>query len=909
MSFRVPVLAALVAFLSLHSSPIVAQSKVEKVTSIEGITEYKLENGVRFLLFPDPAASTVTVNMTVFVGSRHEGYGETGMAHLLEHMLFKGSKNFPKTDEALEKHGAQFNGTTWVDRTNYYEIMPANDENLEFGIKLEADRLVNSFINREDLAKEMTVVRNEFEFNENNPETILSQRMMAVAFEWHNYGQSTIGNRTDIERVPIERLQAFYRKYYQPDNIMVVVAGKFDEKKAKDIITREFGAIKRPARTLDYTYTEEPAQDGERIVTLRRVGKVAVVGAIYHIPAAAHPDFAAAEVLNEVLAATPSGRLYKSLVETKKASRVSGDANGWFDPGVMEFTARVGDTSSTDEVRDIMLSTIEDVAAKPITKEEVERAQTKLKASRDRILTNSKVIAIELSEWAGAGDWRLLFLHRDRVAKVTAEDVNRVAAKYLTRSNRTLGIFIPSDQVARTPIPTTPDVAELLKEYKGGEALSAGEAFDPTPENIEKRLQRVTLPNGFKVALLPKKTRGESVVARMALHFGNDESLKGQTTACDFVGPMLMRGTKSSTRQQIQDRLDKLGASMTASSDTAEITIGLQAKRKSLPEVLALLKEVLREPTFPEAEFDILKRGQKQSLEKALTDPQQLAVNTLMRQLHPYSASDVRYRPTIAESIDLLERTTVADVARLYRDQVGGASGEIAIVGDFDSAEALKEIEGIVAGWNASAPYKRITRTANTTVKGDKKDINTPDKESAVYLAGLCLPVTDTAKDYTALEVGNFLLGGTFTSRLFMRLRQNEGLSYAVGSQLYADSQDEYGLFLIFAICNPENVEKADKAAVEELNRLIAKGVTEDELGKGKENYLQQLKVQRASDASLAEEIRDTLELGRTYEFYANQEKTIAGLSAADVSRALSDRLPANRLNIIRAGDMKAKKK
>src|SRR5438132_5880968 len=180
-----------------------------KVQSIEGITEYRLDNGLQVLLYPDPSKPTVTVNLTVMVGSRHEGYGETGMAHLLEHMVFKGTPRHPEVPKVLKEHGAQFNGTTWVDRTNYFETMPGTDENLEFGLRLEADRLVNSFIRREDLASEMTVVRSEFEMGENNLEGVLSQRMIAVAYEWHNYGKSTIGNRSDIERVPNDRLRAF----------------------------------------------------------------------------------------------------------------------------------------------------------------------------------------------------------------------------------------------------------------------------------------------------------------------------------------------------------------------------------------------------------------------------------------------------------------------------------------------------------------------------------------------------------------------------------------------------------------------------------------------------------------------------------------------------------------------------
>src|SRR6185437_15710336 len=209
-----------VPLAALHAE---APASAKKITSVEGITEYRLDNGVRILLFPDSSTPKVTVNCTIFVGSRHEGYGETGMAHLLEHMLFKGTPAHREIPRALRDRGADFNGTTSDDRTNYYETLNATDENLEFAIRLEADRLVNSFIRREDLASEMTVVRSEFEMGENSPSSILMQRMMAIAFEWHNYGKNTIGNRSDIERVPIERLQAFYKKYYQVDNTVLKI--------------------------------------------------------------------------------------------------------------------------------------------------------------------------------------------------------------------------------------------------------------------------------------------------------------------------------------------------------------------------------------------------------------------------------------------------------------------------------------------------------------------------------------------------------------------------------------------------------------------------------------------------------------------------------------------------------------
>ena len=244
------------------------------VRAVEGIAELKLANGMQVLLFPDVSKPTVTVNLTFFVGSRHEGYGEAGMAHLLEHMLFKGTAARPAIPAELTKRGAQFNGTTWLYRTNYYETLSASDENLEFAISMEADRMINSLIKAEDLASEMTVVRNEFERGENSPQRVLMQRVFSTAYEWHNYGKSTIGNRADIERVPVENLRRFYTRFYQPDNAMLVVAGKFDPQKAVALIQQHFGSIPKPDRVLDTTYTEEPPQDGDRLVIVRRVVKL-----------------------------------------------------------------------------------------------------------------------------------------------------------------------------------------------------------------------------------------------------------------------------------------------------------------------------------------------------------------------------------------------------------------------------------------------------------------------------------------------------------------------------------------------------------------------------------------------------------------------------------------------------------
>jgi zinc protease len=903
LTLGVVVLFALVAPLTLFAD---GASAPRKVAAIEGITEYQLDNGLRVLLFPDPATANVTVNLTVLVGSRHEGYGETGMAHLLEHMVFKGTPMHPDVPRALKEHGAQFNGTTWVDRTNYFETMDGTDANLEFGIRLEADRLVNSYIKREDLVSEMTVVRNEFEMGENSPDHVLSQRMMAVAYEWHNYGKSTIGNRSDIERVPIENLRAFYRKYYQPDNCILVVAGKFDPDKALAHIQKYFGALKRPSRRLQATYTEEPAQDGERTVVLRRVGKVGVVGAVYHVCAGAHDDFPAVQVLNNILVSEPSGRLYKALVEGKKATSVSGVAYAWHDPGVVEFSAQVDPTQSLDAVRDTMISTLEGLTAGDIAPDEVERAKTKILKERDLGFIRSNRIGVELSEWAAQGDWRLFFLYRDRVGKVTPEDVARVARTYFQRSNRTVGLYYPTAKPERAAIPATPKIETLVKNYQGTKTIAEGAAFDPTPANIEQVVERSVLPIGLKLALLPKKTRGQAVVVQLNLHYGNEESLKGHTSATQFLATLMTRGTKKHSRQELQDELDRRRARLNGSGLIGDASFGVETTRENLSAVLSLLGEVLREPTFPAEEFDILRRQTRDRLEKGLTEPTALAFRELQRRLNPYPKDDVRYSPTTEESIERLKQVTVEEVRDLYAQQLSAQAGELAVLGDFDADAVRKQIKELLGDWKAPVPYRRIERPAKTEVAGTRLEILTPDKANAVYAAGEMLALKDTDPDFPALEVANFLFGGgPLSSRLANRVRQKEGLSYGIGSQFSAEARDKSARFSLFAITNPANMGKLDKVVAEELDKLLKEGTTAAEVDEAKAAYLKQRKVMLAQDRKLAAILSEELLNGRTFAYYEDLEKKVAALTPEAVNTAVRKHWSPKRLIIIQAGDLK----
>ncbi len=877
--------------------------KPERVTSVEGITEYRLKNGLSVLLFPDQTKQTITVNITYRVGSRNENYGETGMAHLLEHLMFKGTPKHPNIPQELTSHGARPNGSTWYDRTNYFETFQATDENLKWALDLEADRMVHSFIAKKDLDSEMTVVRNEFESGENDPEGVLDQRVLSTAYLWHNYGHDTIGARADIENVPIERLQAFWRTYYQPDNAVLLVAGKFDEAKTLALINAIFSPIPRPSRALPATYTAEPTQDGERSVTLRRVGDVQALAVAYHVPAGAHPDAAAVEILAEVLGDTPSGRLHKALVDAKKATAVSSFFLDLKEPGFLLLRAEVRQDQSLEDARATMLQTIDDAVKTPPTKEEVERARAKLLKNIELTMNSADRVGLRMSEWIGAGDWRLFFLNRDRIRKVTPEDVERAAATYLKPSNRTVGEFIPTAKPDRAEIPAAPDLSALLKDYKGDAAIAAGEAFDPSPASIESRTLRSALPGGLKLALLPKKTRGATVVAAMTLRYGDEKSLVNRATAAQLAGAMLTRGTAGHTRQQIKDEFDRLRARVAIDGGPTQATLSIETTRENLPAVLKLAAECLREPVFPASEFETLKDETLAEIEQGRSEPQQIAITAYRRHLNPWPKGDVRYVSTPEEDLADVQATTVEDVKKFYADFYGASVGEFAIVGDIDPKEAARLAQDLFGDWKSPRSFARVP-SVYRDVAPAHDSFEAPDKANAFFVAGQNLDLRDDDPDYPALVLGNYMLGGGFlNSRLAVRIRQKEGLSYGVGSQVQASSLDKSGSFVAYAIYAPQNAARLEAAVQEEIARVLKDGFQAKELEEARSGWLQSRHVSRAQDAALAHHLAQDLYLSRTLAWDAEMEKKVGELTPDEITAALRRHIDPAKITVVKAGD------
>ena len=414
-----------------------------------GIEEYRLtSNKLRVLTLEEHSAPVTTFMVTYHVGSRNEAIGHTGATHLLEHLMFKGSKKYNKENNTaiwteLQNVGAQINATTWNDRTNYFEVVPS--EHLERAIAIEADRMRNAFLKDEDRQPEMTVVRNEFERGENSPFDVLDKNIWATAYQAHPYHHSTIGWRSDIENVSTKRLQEFYNVYYWPNNATVTVIGDFEKKQTLALIKKYFGAHGRSQHAIPEMYTEEPAQEGPRRIMVKRAGQTGIVGVGHKTPEGLNQDIYALQVLGKILTEGKISRLYKRIVDPGLATSLFMYDFPFKDCGM--FISYVFLTPETDHnsVEEIILGEYRQIIKEGIKQKELDRAKAQIKANIAFSRDGSYAVASALNEAIAIGDWTFYSTFMDHIIKVSRKDIQRVAEKYLIEDQSTTGWFIPQN--------------------------------------------------------------------------------------------------------------------------------------------------------------------------------------------------------------------------------------------------------------------------------------------------------------------------------------------------------------------------------------------------------------------------------------------------------------------------------
>lgn len=880
----------------------------ERVRELGGIEEYRLPNGLQILLFPDATQTTTTVNITYRVGSRHESPGEYGMAHLLEHLLFKGTQRQQDIPGAMAQRGVRFNGTTTVDRTNYFASFNANADTLGFLLDLEADRMVNSRVAKADLDTEMTVVRNEFERGENQPFSVLMQRVNAAAFSWHPYGNATIGPKSDIENVPIEKLQGFYKRFYRPDNATLLIAGQFDRAATLALIGKHFGALAKPVAPIPQPYTVEPAQDGERSVVVRRVGGQPLLLAAYHVPAITHPDTPALLVYGLLMSLQPSGQLYKQLVEPKLAVAAGISGLGGVDPGTTAAYAALPPGADVDKVQALLLDLAEGRSAQPFDESELARVRDIALNSYRQQMKNPEALIQQISGLVAAGDWRLLFQLMEDIPKVTLADVERVRAAYFRPANRTLGRYLPAEQVERVEIPAAPALDQRLATLQGPPKVEEGEQLEPVPTVLETRMSRTTLPGGMHLHTLRKQTRGNTVVLQMQLRWGErDATFVRRGTG--IVGALMNEGSTGYTKQQLQDALIKLRAGLNVSSYDQGASIYLSAERDTLLPALRVLADTLRRPLLPQDAFDREIKSTIAGIEASRQEPgvlRQEATRAHYNRARGVTLGHPDYVMGVDERLAEVRRTTLDDVRRFYADYWSADDAQVSVVGALPDGLAA-ELEQLFGDWKKPAAPRFVRYVPkHVDVPPARFDAIARDKPNAIVRLHQPLALNSEQPDFVALQLAVQIFGGGgLESRLSERVRQREGLTYGIGASLSAGYWGNDGSFAIQASYAPDKRDRIIAVIQEEIARLGRDGVTAAELARAQKDILEARRQGRADPGTLVGVLSNLAEYGETWLASQKRDEALAAVTVEQANAAWRRHIRADGFIISTAGDFK----
>lgn len=897
----------LVLFMTLQAmTSAIAQSTLQPIHSIEGISEYRLNNGLQVLLIPDTSRPSITVNMTYHVGARHEAYGQTGMAHLLEHLVFRGTKRFPDILQQFSQKGLQANGSTNTDRTNYYATFHTDLDTLRWYLQWQADVMQNLDINEKNLRTEIDIVLNERERAQSNPMQVLFERIKAAAYHWNNIGTAVIGAPDDLKNMQPQDLLAFYQYYYQLDNATLIIAGDFEENQLIQQVQTIFAAIPKPQRTLRTLQTQEPNQDGERLIKLRQQGNMPFIANAYHIPDSANPDYVALEMAVDMLSDRPSGLLYRQLVQDNKlAANTFGTSHVNVGGGLAILGAQLSDISSLNQTQETLNSLVEQLASHPFSEEELQRARTYWLNQWQKLYANTEHLALGLSEAIAAGDWRLFFLERDYIKALTLKQVQHTAERYFVPANRTTGQYIPTEEVVQAPLIQASNLEDVFKNYQGQSQSVATQTFDSSAQNIQASTQTgiLQLDNGkVSYALLAKPSRGNRVFVNYRIKFSNLASLANQASLSSFAASLITSGSQHYSQQEIQDKIDALNGSLSYHISANQLIATLSTTKEHLNDLLDLSFELIQEANYPKQELANFSTQVKRALQASQNEPAAKASQALNRYLNHFSQDDFRYIPTTEEQIVSIERINRQQLIDFNHRHFGAGDIDIAIVGTFDSQEVLQHIKQSLSQWRKADAYTYI---ADPYADFASKTfiLKTPGKANAIFLGKLLLPLQNTAPDYPALVVANYLLGGSESSRLFKAVRAEQGLSYSIHSGINASSFEPSAEWTIQAIYSPDNREKVTQTIAQTITDIKTNGFTQAELEHGIQAILKLRALSRSQDNALSGTWLRYLESGRDFTWHAQMEEKFKHLRLEEVNQAAKKYLDFDKMSKAFAGD------
>jgi zinc protease len=903
-------LSLLSCLLALPTLTQATPEGLELVQNLDGIQEYRLtSNGLTVLLMPNEGLPVATVMVTYQVGSRNEVTGTTGATHLLEHMMFKGTERFNPAkgndySRQMEQIGARSNATTWLDRTNYYATMPS--EYVPMTIELEADRMRGLLIREQDLASEMTVVRNEYERGENSPVRTLITELFAAAYMAHPYGHPTIGWHSDIESTNPDKLRKFYNTYYWPENAVLTVIGGFDQEETLAAIAQYYGAVPKAPHAIPTVTTTEPPQIGPRRVTIHRAGQVGVVMVGYKVAEGSHKDWAALTLLQQLLGADKTGRLYRALEDNGKASATFTYAPQLRDPGLFIFGAYLTPDATNEEVETIIHEEIDSLIRGGVNEDELARAKSVIKASTVYGRDGPYAIADQINDAIAMGDWSAYINLPKAIQSVSSEELQAVAAKYFVEDHSTTGWFVP-EVVNKL---TAQSSALPTANYYRDPAVFGELANQDSPASAHTGAATEAIVD-FSSHMQSAKI-GDIELIAVDMPIDNVVSFVGSFAAGDSLNPddapmlasltaaMLDKGTTNQNRFEIAEKLDTLGADLSFSSGSQSLNFSGKFLRADAGAVLQILADQLRNPAFDPAVLDSLKSRQKAGLLQAIDDPNYRSSALLSRLLYP--KSHINYSTPIAELTADLADTTVADLAAFHQAHYGPKSMKLVFTGDIDFEQLKAAVANAFDGWEGGSAYPEVDTTQVSNNERTER-IYIEDKTSVAVRFGYNTELQRTDDDYLPFMVANYILGGSFHSRLMTEVRKNRGLTYSIRSGHEGDILTP-GNWVLSASFAPSMLEDGLKASHEVLKQWYTDGVTEQEVRSAIETLTGSYIVGLSTTGSVAGQIQSFMQRGFSAEYIDQYPLRVRQLTTADVNRAIKKYFNPDQLTEVAAGSL-----
>ncbi|UGU14740.1 insulinase family protein [Sinomicrobium kalidii] len=906
----------LLCFLIIAVAPAQVSDKFKKNKELGGIEEYEYQpNGLKILLLQDNSTPVVTVQVVYHVGSTNEVSGTTGATHLLEHLMFKGTPKFNKRKgtaifPTLQNVGARMNATTWYDRTNYYETIPSDQ--IELALEIEADRMRNSLLLEEDKASEMTVVRNEFERGMNSPARLLQSQIWSVAYMASPYHHSTIGWRSDIENVPMEKLREFYDTYYWPNNATLTVVGDFQKDEVFRLVDKYFGKITRSPHEIPQPYTTEPEQLGPRKLVVKRPGKVGIVTRAYKIPGKRHEDYPALEVLSDLLAAGPSSILNKTYVDTGIALYARAGANAFKDAGLFTIDLGINSEKEHEDIDSKLITTIDSIKALDFNQDDIDRILSKKEAQNILYRDGSGVISSMLNEAIASGDWTGYVTDIEKLKKVTREDVKRVARKYLDINQSTTGYFIPENSDPKQGgNPGSQGEDKGSKMFFRDPGLVMGTEAEVSPRK-EDDLKAVA---GINSKIKRKEVAGIDVIS-LKTSAKDFVSVNGSLSIGDYMESgenelipmltayMLNKGTQQKNKVEFSQALEKLGVHISASASDRNIHFSFKCLKKDIPEVISLFSEALKIPLFDNNEFNLLKGQLKGNMSEQLNDPGRQARIKLLQTI--YKPGHPNYARSTEESLELLDKATIEEVKAFHKKYFGTASFRLVVVGDVDEEKVHTALKNNFSNWKGGVQEDLdVEKTDEVMEIASRKTekVFIPEKSSAELLIGQYTGLNEKDPDYMAFYLANSILGSGFSGRLMATVRDNEGLTYGIGSGHNGDALTG-GYWTVNGTFNPDLMDKGYESTMREINKWYADGVTRKELENIKSYLTGSYKVGMSTTRSLAGTLMNFVNKGYAPEYIYEYPSKIMEPGLDEVNKAIKKYLDPEKLVIVKAGTL-----